>query len=77
MHISGNTVSVYGNAAFYINLDNGIPDDLTRASAVKFSYVSFKKVVVVPTSIIHKQVNPMDKEDISYYEWKIDGDIVV
>ncbi|WP_455719598.1 hypothetical protein [Agathobacter sp.] len=76
-HITGNTDSGYGNAAFYIKLDNGIPDDLTRASAVKFSYVSFKKVVVVPTSIIHKQVNPMDKEDISYYVWKIDGDSVV
>ena len=38
---------------------------------------SFKKVVVVPTSIIHKQVNPMDKDDISYYVWKIDGDSVV
>jgi hypothetical protein len=34
-------------------------------------------VVVVPTSIIHKQVNPMDKDDISYYVWKIDGDSVV
>lgn len=77
VHITGNTDSGYGNAAFYIKLDNGIPDDLTRASAVKFSYVSFKKVVVVPTSIIHKQVNPMDKEDISYYVWKIDGDSVV
>lgn len=77
VHITGNTDSGYGNAAFYIKLDNGIPDDLTRASAVKFSYVSFKKVVVVPTSIIHKQVNPMDKDDISYYVWKIDGDSVV
>ena len=77
VHITGNTDSGYGNAAFYIKLDNGIPDDLTGASAVKFSYVSFKKVVVVPTSIIHKQVNPMDKEDISYYVWKIDGDSVV
>lgn len=77
VHITGITDSGYGNAAFYIKLDNGIPDDLTRASAVKFSYVSFKKVVVVPTSIIHKQVNPMDKEDISYYVWKIDGDSVV
>lgn len=77
VHITRNTDSGYGNAAFYIKLDNGIPDDLTRASAVKFSYVSFKKVVVVPTSIIHKQVNPMDKEDISYYVWKIDGDSVV
>lgn len=77
VHITGNTNSGYGNAAFYIKLDNGIPDDLTRASAVKFSYVSFKKVVVVPTPIIHKQVNPMDKEDISYYVWKIDGDSVV
>lgn len=77
VHITGNTDSGYGNAAFYIKLDNGIPDDLTGASAVKFSYVSFKKVVVVPTSIIHKQVNPMDKDDISYYVWKIDGDSVV
>ncbi len=77
VHITGNTDSGYGNAAFYIKLDNGIPDDLTRASAVKFSYVSFKKMVVVPTSIIHKQVNPMDKDDISYYVWKIDGDSVV
>ncbi len=77
VHITGNTDSGYGNAAFYIKLDNGIPDDLTRASAVKFSYVSLKKVVVVPTSIIHKQINPMDKEDISYYVWKIDGDSVV
>lgn len=77
VHITGNTDSGYANAAFYIKLDNGIPDDLTRASAVKFSYVSFKKVVVVPTSIIHKQVNPMDKDDISYYVWKIDGDSVV
>ena len=77
VHITGNTDSGYGNAAFYIKLDNGIPDDLTRTSAVKFSYVSFKKVVVVPTSIIHKQVNPMDKDDISYYVWKIDGDSVV
>lgn len=77
VHITGNTDSGYGNAAFYIKLDNGIPDDLTGASAVKFSYVSFKKVVVVPTPIIHKQVNPMDKEDISYYVWKIDGDSVV
>ena len=77
VHITGNTDSGYGNAAFYIKLDNGIPDDLTRVSAVKFSYVSFKKVVVVPTSIIHKQVNPMDKDDISYYVWKIDGDSVV
>lgn len=77
VHITGNTDSGYGNAAFYIKLDNGIPDDLTRASAVKFSYVSFKKVVVVPTSIIHKQVNPMEKDDISYYVWKIDGDSVV
>lgn len=77
VHITGNTDSGYGNAAFYIKLDNGIPDDLTKASAVKFSYVSFKKVVVVPTSIIHKQVNPMDKDDISYYVWKIDGDSVV
>lgn len=77
VHITGNTDSGYGNAAFYIKLDNGIPDDLTRASAVKFSYVSLKKVVVVPTSIIHKQVNPMDKDDISYYVWKIDGDSVV
>ena len=77
VHITGITDSGYGNAAFYIKLDNGIPDDLTRASAVKFSYVSFKKVVVVPTSIIHKQVNPMDKDDISYYVWKIDGDSVV
>lgn len=77
VHITGNTDSGYGNAAFYIKLDNGIPDELTRASAVKFSYVSFKKVVVVPTSIIHKQVNPMDKDDISYYVWKIDGDSVV
>ena len=77
VHITGNTDSGYGNAAFYIKLDNGIPDDLTRASAVKFSYVSFKKGVVVPTSIIHKQVNPMDKDDISYYVWKIDGDSVV
>lgn len=77
VHITGNTDSGYGNAAFYIKIDNGIPDDLTRASAVKFSYVSFKKVVVVPTSIIHKQVNPMDKDDISYYVWKIDGDSVV
>lgn len=77
VHITGNTDSGYGNAAFYIKLDNGIPDDLIRASAVKFSYVSFKKVVVVPTSIIHKQVNPMDKDDISYYVWKIDGDSVV
>lgn len=77
VHITGNTDSGYGNAAFYIKLDNGIPDDLTRASAVEFSYVSFKKVVVVPTSIIHKQVNPMDKDDISYYVWKIDGDSVV
>ena len=77
VHITGNTDSGYGNAAFYIKLDNGIPDDLTRASAVKFSYVSFKKVVVVPTPIIHKQVNPMDKDDISYYVWKIDGDSVV
>lgn len=77
VHITGNTDSGYGNAAFYIKLDNGIPDDLTRASAVKFSYVSFKKVVVVLTSIIHKQVNPMDKDDISYYVWKIDGDSVV
>lgn len=77
VHITGNSDSGYGNAAFYIKLDNGIPDDLTRASAVKFSYVSFKKVVVVPTSIIHKQVNPMDKDDISYYVWKIDGDSVV
>lgn len=77
VHITGITDSGYGNAAFYIKLDNGIPDDLTRASAVKFSYVSFKKAVVVPTSIIHKQVNPMDKEDISYYVWKIDGDSVV
>lgn len=77
VHITGNTDSGYGNAAFYIKLDNGIPDDLTSASAVKFSYVSFKKVVVVPTSIIHKQVNPMDKDDISYYVWKIDGDSVV
>ena len=77
VHITGNTDSGYGNAAFYIKLDNGIPDDLTRASAVKFSYVSFKKAVVVPTSIIHKQVNPMDKDDISYYVWKIDGDSVV
>lgn len=77
VHITGNTDSGYGNAAFYIKLDNGIPDDLTRASAVKFSYVSFKKVVVVPTSIIHKQINPMDKDDISYYVWKIDGDSVV
>ena len=31
----------------------------------------------MPTSIIHKQVNPMDKDDISYYVWKIDGDSVV
>lgn len=77
VHITGITDSGYGNAAFYIKLDNGIPDDLTRASAVKFSYVSFKKVVVVPTSIIHKQINPMDKDDISYYVWKIDGDSVV
>lgn len=77
VHITGNTDSGYGNAAFYIKLDNGIPDDLTGASAVKFSYVSFKKVVVVPTSIIHKQVNPMDKDDTSYYVWKIDGDSVV
>ena len=77
VHITGNTDSGYGNAAFYIKLDNGIPDDLTGASAVKFSYVSFKKAVVVPTSIIHKQVNPMDKDDISYYVWKIDGDSVV
>ena len=77
VHITGNTDSGYGNAAFYIKLDNGIPDDLTRASAVKFSYVSLKKVVVVPTSIIHKQINSMDKEDISYYVWKIDGDSVV
>lgn len=77
VHITGNTDSGYGNAAFYIKLDNGIPDDLTGASAVKFSYVSFKKVVVVPTSIIHKQVNPMDKDDISYYVWKINGDSVV
>lgn len=77
VHITGNTDSGYGNVAFYIKLDNGIPDDLTGASAVKFSYVSFKKVVVVPTSIIHKQVNPMDKDDISYYVWKIDGDSVV
>lgn len=77
VHITGNTDSGYGNVAFYIKLDNGIPDDLTRASAVKFSYVSFKKVVVVPTSIIHKQANPMDKDDISYYVWKIDGDSVV
>ena len=77
VHITGNTDLGYGNAAFYIKLDNGIPDDLTGASAVKFSYVSFKKVVVVPTSIIHKQVNPMDKDDISYYVWKIDGDSVV
>lgn len=77
VHITGNTDSGYGNAAFYIKLDNVIPDDLTRASAVKFSYVSFKKMVVVPTSIIHKQVNPMDKDDISYYVWKIDGDSVV
>lgn len=77
VHITGNTDSGYGNAAFYIKLDNGIPDDLTGASAVKFSYVSFKKVVVVPTPIIHKQVNPMDKDDISYYVWKIDGDSVV
>lgn len=77
VHITGNTDSGYGNAAFYIKLDNGIPDDLTGASAVKFSYVSFKKVVVVPTSTIHKQVNPMDKDDISYYVWKIDGDSVV
>ena len=77
VHITGNTDSGYGNAAFYIKLDNGIPDDLTRASAVKFSYVSLKKVVVVPTSIIHKQINPMDKKDISYYVWKIDGDSVV
>lgn len=77
VHITGNTDSGYGNAAFYIKLDNGIPDDLTMASAVKFSYVSFKKMVVVPTSIIHKQVNPMDKDDISYYVWKIDGDSVV
>ncbi|MCC2749089.1 hypothetical protein, partial [Agathobacter rectalis] len=50
VHITGNTDSRYGNAAFYIKLDNGIPDDLTRESAVKFSYVFFKKVVVVPTS---------------------------
>lgn len=77
VHITGITDSGYGNAAFYIKLDNGIPDDLTRASAVKFSYVSFKKVVVVPTSIIHKQINPMNKDDISYYVWKIDGDSVV
>ena len=77
VHITGNTDSGYGNAAFYIKLDNGIPEDMTKASAVKFSYVSFKKMVVVPTSIIHKQVNPMNKEDISYYVWKIDGDSVV
>lgn len=77
VHITGNTDSGYGNAAFYIKLDNGISDDLTKASAVKFSYVSFKKMVVVPTSIIHKQVNPMDKDDISYYVWKIDGDSVI
>lgn len=77
VHITGNTDSGYGNAAFYIKLDNGIPDDLTKASAVKFSYVSFKKMVVVPTSIIHKQVNPMDKDDISYYVWKIDGYSVI
>ena len=37
VHITGNTDSGYGNAAFYIKLDNGIPDDLTRASAVKFT----------------------------------------
>ena len=48
-------------------------DDLTRASAVKFSYVSFKKVVVVPTSIIHKQINPMDKDDISTMCGKLMG----
>lgn len=36
VHITGNTDSGYGNAAFYIKLDNGIPDDLTRASAVSF-----------------------------------------
>ena len=75
-HIASDSDSGYGMEAFYVKMDEALPEKLTAVNELEFSYVSVKNAIVLPSSLIHKQTNPFNDE-VTCYVWRLDNKSVV
>lgn len=75
-HIASDSDSGYGMEAFYVKMDEALPEKLTAVNELEFSYVSVKNAIVLPSSLIYKQTNPFNDE-VTCYVWRLDNKSVV
>lgn len=71
-HLSYSTLSGYKCPAFYIKLDNASDlSEISTASSVDFSYRLLHGAMVLPTSLIYKETDPLSPNKVSYYVWRV------
>lgn len=77
-HLSYNASSGYDYPAFYVKMDDtSLFEEGAKGGSVDFDYISMQDVVVLPTSMIYGEMDPLNENNITYHVWRVvNGELV-
>lgn len=74
VHLSYSTSSGYNYPAFYVRMDDSsFSEHIPKGYSMDFLYLSMKGVIVLPSSMVYTETDPLDESKVSYYVWRIEG----
>lgn len=74
VHLSYSTSSGYNYPAFYVRMDDSsFSEHIPKGYSMDFLYLSMKDVIVLPSSMVYTETDPLNENKVSYYVWRIEG----
>ncbi len=78
VHLSYNTSSGYNYPAFYVRMDDAsFSEHIAKGYSMDFLYLSMKDTIVLPSSMVYTETDPLNESKVSYYVWRIEGEELV